>query len=420
MPEAIYIASEFIWNTREPDTQPGLWQVPRADIGLGMLDLRTLPQMASPGILNGPCFVVLSERDKKVGEYLGSWKESFGDGDETRLAVSRMLGIDKIPSTIDNPMALLLYLLTREADPTGQERWKPLRVGRRRQLKLSIAGQEYTERVDEAHPAFTNTIKVFQTDYRRNKVEGVPAEVLQKWTGSEVLKLYGRLGAALAERILPPEFSADGLKLPETVILESFNQGDSTTLGPDLSWTEVRENWSTVSNEVTHTAGANVRTSARAESALSSDDHYAQLIITALDVVLKDTDLGVAARFDAAAETYYTGLANGYSTPNVRLRINKIVAGTNTNLVGPYYGIALSLPDTLKLEVSTNSQILYLDGVQRLSGPDTAITGNLYTGLAGWTGNGAGNIVKGITFEAGDLGAAGPPAGSLALLGVGI
>ena len=395
MPEAIYIAPGWVWNTRDPDMQPGYWQMPRADIGLGVLDLRTLPQMGSPGILNGPCFAVLSERDDKVGEYLGSWKESFRDGDETRLTVSRMLGIDKIPSTIDNPMALLLYLLTREADPTGQTRWKPLRVGRRRQLRLRIAGQEYTERVDEAHPTFTNTIEVFKTDYRRNKAEGIPAGVFQRWTGSEVLKLYGRLDAELAEQILPPEFSTEGLRVPETVLTETF-PGTSATLGGDQTWTEVDGTWANSGGVGTHNSNSTLD-DARLEADLSSDDHYVQVDIISLS---NPGWLGPAARFAPAARDYYVTFP--YTADN-KQHLRKVINAVETD-IATAVAITISLTETYKIQCGDDDIIRgYQAGVERItSSTETSITGNLRIGVASFA------LAPGVNsfdnFEAGDLG----------------
>ena len=66
-------------------------------------------------------------------------------------------------------------------------------------------------------------------------------------------------------------------------ITDDLDRADSTTVfGADLTWTQVSGTWGTFSNEGYKVSTAGTQQGARAESALASADHYAQVVITAL------------------------------------------------------------------------------------------------------------------------------------------
>src|SRR5207253_2934705 len=94
---------------------------------------------------------------------------------------------------------------------------------------------------------------------------------------------------------------------PETTITDDFNRADGTTIGNQLTWTEVAGTWDTVSNQVQMTGPASdsATYSARAESDLSSADHYAQLVYVNAGTVTTQAHLGPAARFSPSAQTHY-------------------------------------------------------------------------------------------------------------------
>ena len=380
------------WAT-EPDGE-SYWRAQRPDLLLGCFDLRSLPQCGSPGPTpQGYGLFVYHTDPGNIGYSLGNWNTTLSL--VARRAIGTALGIGRDAITVDNPMAVLLQLLNRYADPTGATRWKPLRVSMRGGLKLAIGGKAYTEPFSALHPAFANTIAVFQADYRRNKADGVPLGVLQKWTGSELLKLYGQITPELAEQILPSEHNKDGAAVPATVYTDDFNGANSDTMGVDLSWTELAGDWDIVSNEAQSITG-DAGNLARMNTALSSDDHYAQVDITATIAGSNDKLVGPVIRKDNTATlTFYYGRLN--DTLDI-VQLYKFIAGVATQL-GSNVAVTPSLPDPIKLRATSSDQvILTYDGVDKITAsPETSITGNLYTGVRAY------GTVSVDNFEAGDI-----------------
>lgn len=367
------------------------WRMPRADIGLGLLDLRSLPQCGSPGpAAQGYGLFVLSARDDTIGYYLGDSLGSLVKAPlKSALKTALALGEDITAST---PKDILVELLTSHADPTGQARWKPLRGSLRQGVKLSLAGQEvWAAALDAAVRA--NTVLVFQADYRRNKADGVPLTALRKWTGSTMLKLWGRMGDDLATQLLPAEYVGDGWEAPSTTITESFNTADSPTLGPDLAWTELAGDADVVSNQCANITGTS---EIRADSPLSMDDHYSQALIVTF---ASPNGGGMLVRFpNTGAFTWYMG---DYYPGSATYRLYKRIDGAWTELaflseVSPGNGW------TAKTEIDGSALAFFKDGVSKVTATDTAITGFLYMGAR----ISSGTVID--NFEAGDLGVAAP------------
>jgi hypothetical protein len=206
-------------------------------------------------------------------------------------------------------------------------------------------------------------------------------------------------------------------RLPhQTTITDTFNRTNSSTLGTSSqgtwSWLDTfgaqfgGDWWNVASNECKANTGMDVR----AETDLSGDDHYAQV----LKVAAANGSFsrhGTAVRFSSSARTYYAGQARSDN-----FRIHKVVAGTETAIAGPS-GVGSGNGTTIKTEANGSDVAFYSAGVSVLSVTDTAITGNLRTGLYNASTD-AGDTYD--SFEAADLAA--PPTAiphRLLLLGVG-
>lgn len=403
MPPHIYISDQWIWNDTDPK-EGSFWEMPRADIGLGLLDLRSLPQCGTPGPTpQGLGLFVLSEQDNTVGRYLG---DSLGKSVTApqRQGLATLLGLgEQIVST--NVLGVILELFGPHADPSGQTRWKPLRGSARRGYELHLAGQHLKWRYDE-----------FDEAYRR---QGLEVDHLD-WVALKTANLlsgsghYRRVLTGLAEkyRITPDallqKWGESWVQaLPHsTVITESFNKADSDTLGPDLSWTEVRGDIDVVGNRAKIITLGN----ARADSDLSSDDHYSQIDV----IVHAISAMAVAMRFDSGAETfYYFRVKNAASAT---FRNYKRITGTDTMLdnvnVAPP-----TVTYTPKGEVSDSALEGFIDDVSKITSTDSAITGNTRCGIWGDVN------IELDDFEAGDLAVGGRTMGALAghggLAGVG-
>jgi len=161
---------------------------------------------------------------------------------------------------------------------------------------------------------------------------------------------------------------------------ESFNQADSSVLGPDLTWTEVQNDWQTVSNRATPRTN-NSGAAARAEHDLDSDDHYVGAPVRYATSV--SGVIGVTARFDSASQTYYRAALDSAG----RLDITRTVNGSNTDIASQSRSIAADVDYFIQLEVDGSTIRARVDSDVWLSTTDTQIAGNLRFGLAGYRTN---------------------------------
>lgn len=288
------------------------------------------------------------------------------------------------------------YILGTLADPTGIFRVKPLRINRNGfKFKIGSFGTVIQEKFSTNHPNWDATLKVRLSDYRRHKSNGLALNILQKWTGYDSLKYFGRNPTSDdLDKLLPPEFREDGSITPETVITDNFNRSDADALGTSSegwSWTEVQGDIDIVSNEANCTTGT--ESYARAESALSSADQYVQANLLGSG---SNKDAGLIARKDGTAtHTYYLFWA---LTGTAEYRIYRRSAGTYTQIQSG--GTGITSGDLIKGEILDDDLTLFENGVQEITIPDTLISGNLYTGIRASVG-----ASRWDNFEAGDLSA---------------
>lgn len=185
-------------------------------------------------------------------------------------------------------------------------------------------------------------------------------------------------------------------------VTESFNQADSTTLGPDLTWTETGGNLQTVSNEVQPVNAANTQEPtelARADSDLDGADHYAEAVCSAT-AGSGNRVAGVCVRYASAADSCYWAGINS----DKGIRIFRRVTGTNTQIAEDA-GVDYSGADhTIRLEVEGTALTMYIDDVEVLSATDSTLTSGVRCGIG--CGSNVADRVSIDAFEAGDLAAA--------------
>ena len=378
------------------------WRAPGGD-ALGALDLRAIPGMSKPG--GTPEGYGLFTYDRQV-----SIPGSMYLGDSLDVALSppqkaqirTALNIRGFIQS-DTVKDILWDILTVHSDPKGQTGPKPLLGKQGETVKLYLGGFSLIkeELFDEEHRQ--RTIAVFQEDYKRNKADGVSLETLQRWTGQTMKDLYGKMDDETAEKILPQEHKADKWKEPHTTIIDNFNRADADALGTSSegwSWTEVLNDIDIVSNKASQQSIAAAGNDARAEFDLSSADHYAQAMGTIVNTTTSQIDTTV--RYAAAANTFYTyrvELTGG--TPNHDL--SKKVVGTFTSLATDDVtdGLVAGVAQLIYTEINGSILTGKLAGVQIIQVTDTAITGNLRTGISGLAG-GTGRVLW-DDFQAGDL-----------------
>lgn len=387
-----YYLGPWVWDTSEPEIPH--YRAPTGTIGL--VDLRPVSPVLTMGFF---------ATDRAMGgDYI-----AFGDGvnrledialtPQQRSLWSSALGIGSISG--NRLIDALWETLTLHGDPDGGAVCRPLMPTHKGILELHLGGHSLIRSeqfTGVGHPAWPKIQALVQRNYR-----AIRTEAMRNHRGpgapdihSKYLKCMRRKLRCPWELLIPGDLPKEPPRRPTTTITESFNQADSTTLGPDLTWAEVLNDFTTISNEVSATDPAESK--ARAESNLSSDDHYSQLDFTANGA---DTSAraGPVARFDASANTNYFGWNRNNTSTGKRIR--KTVTGTDSDLATGT-GTTPSFPTTLKLTCDGSSLELFQDGGSILTVTDTAITGNVRCGvLVARAG------ARGDNFEAADLVAAG-------------
>ncbi len=383
---SFYVLAPWTWDSGEESK----WRRPVSDKLLGLVDLRSLPQQAARVTASGFGFFAYSEPVSIPGAIeLGS---SLDDvlttvkKREVERAIRREGDWD-ISLDANTIRELLAQFLTTGADPTGQRFAPPLLS---EEIHLGGHSIVWRGKVKNSPVWQANVLSVYQQDFQRLRQESDDIDHHRRVLGALDLKLR-RYGIGIGD--IAPDLEP---LPPSTTITESFNTGDSTTLGPDLSWTEIAGDWEVVGNQV-RSEGITAIELARADSDLSSADHYGQLIVESLGA--GTSRLGSAARVQTADGTtvtaYYVDLRN-----NDALELEKVVAGTDTELAATAQTV--TLPDTVKVESNGSTIKSYFNGTEVDSVTDTAITGNLRAGLMSRQ-SGSSEAADGDDFEAADL-----------------
>lgn len=418
-----YYLGPWVWKT---DPSPS-WSVP--DGVVGSIDLATISQQAQPedptlrgvGFFTTPDDVTLSDDytliatgDLRTLETTSSMQDAFEDRFHYRPT----------GATLND---LLADCLTNGSDPTGETACKPLVPTSNNELEIHLGGHSkiWSEKfVWGEHPHTTKLQLLIQEDFRKLYMETLTGQ-LPTGTDVKVLDMlcekYG-VGKKNYKVFVPDDLKASvGPLLPhETTITESWNANDSTSLTADLTWTEFAGTaWGITSNQA-RAAGSNLNQEARADSDLSSDDHYAQATLITFTYAGNALQVGVLCRKDeTTTRTYYGFVATRSATPSNEHILTRLSSGTNTNIGTAADDVAAS-PIALKVQADGSTIKGFIGGVEKVSVTDTNITGNVRCGIV-YTSNNAGNVGVLDDWEAADLEAAAAIViGYKLLLGVGL
>lgn len=338
------------------------------------------------------------------------WRVGNGDRlEDYDLAGAELDGWNTLLGTSIAPCKLIDALwqtLTTQSDPDGELRAKPIMPTHRGMLNLYLGGHSLIrgERMPKdptKTPHWAAIQRVVQNDYKAVYESARGGNLHRKFLGAMQLKY--RLDAEAAVALLTPSRGVprDMPMKPTTTITDSFTRADSATLGG--TWTEFAGNVDILSNQARCTAA---NSTGRNDSALSTADHYAQIVVASVSAT--NLDPSVCARFHSSAATYYMFRQE---IDTGEYQIYKRVAGTFT-LLANTSGTGAARPYTLRGDVNGSDLELFVGGVSRLTNTDTSITANL---LTGFRVNAA--TVDLDDFEAADFVAGGP---SLGLIGGGL
>ncbi|GAX57316.1 hypothetical protein [Streptomyces olivochromogenes] len=152
-----------------------------------------------------------------------------------------------------------------------------------------------------------------------------------------------------------------------TTITDDFNRADSTNLG--ANWVEVSGDWSIISNQLSSgSAGGTIIL--RAAGTMATNDHSAQVTIAATAAVSH----GVWCRGNSNISQGYLWRNDGTSW-----NLFSVVGGSFTS-IGSFAGAAVA-GDIAKVQAVGSTIKGFVNGVQRVSVTDTAVTTGTSVGL---------------------------------------
>jgi hypothetical protein len=368
-------AGPFEWKLNLVGTIPG-WAAP-AQSRL-VFDLRTLAQSASSGPVPSGKAIFVTADAVALGSPYREIPDSIGPA--ARNAIENELEITGVTAT--NRRQLMIDFLTQHADPDGVTFSRPLLPGSDGRLRVALLDGEFFHALDPSSPYWAKIVRVYQEAYRAHRLRVLAGQAA---TGFH-RRFLGRLIRKLKfdyHLFIPNDLPGETPLEPQTTITDNFNRADAGTLGSSSegwSWAAVNGNMEIVGNEAHNISGVGGARQ-RAESDLSSDDHYAQVVDVA------NASGCLAVRFSASADTAYLFITDSG-------RIFKCETGSLTELA------ASSTPSpgsVQKLQCNGSLITIYDDGVQMTSVVDTAIVGHTRTGMY------ADNSSHMDNFEASDL-----------------
>lgn len=170
-----------------------------------------------------------------------------------------------------------------------------------------------------------------------------------------------------------------------TDISENWSCGDSSTINCQLNWVEEADIYAILSQQLRVTTSTGIGRMARADSALSTDDHFAQATIVSSveDGPAGGNIVSVMARKDnTATKTFYFYRLVHLQQQGINdHRLMKIVGGAESQL-GSTDPTDYAAGEIIRIECD-GDQITGLRNGSTSVAPvtDSAIAGNLYTGV---------------------------------------
>lgn len=381
-----YVLTPWVWETSIAGMPH--WRLPNSSVG--GVDLRPLPaQGIAGGTPQGFAFATTMQPVDGV-----EVARSLHFGQEAVTTLMRDAWASAMTYRPDgiNLVDLLWDQLTAGSDPDGIDGPKPLMPGTDGMLKLFVGGHSLVKQERFRFGVHPHTGKV------RDLLQRQFAESWERTNGADHCR---RVLDYTCEKyrvedwreFVPANLRAHvpGRLKHATTITDDFNRSDAGSLGTSAggwSWAEVVGSWAIASN-VAFRDDATTDGVARAESDLSSDDHYGQVV--ASNLFAESYAAGVA-RLSSSATTYYVSIVNQEANRGLW----KVVSGAFTRLATP----ATEDPNNKSQKTEADGSTIkgYSDGVEVASSTDTAITGNLRTGM---TARATNNIAD--NFEAADL-----------------
>lgn len=381
-----YSLTPWIWDTTSMPMHH--WRGPASAVGL--VDFRSIPQQSiAGGAPQGFAFCASTQPTGgiEIAHSLNFINEQATNG--MRDAWESGMGFRPIggPNIVDLPWDQL----TTGSDPSGENGPKPLMPGTDGFLRFYIGGHslaksEYFRWGIHPHTNRVRDVLRRQFAEQHERHQEHARKVLDFWCIKYRVEDWKEFVPANLHAHVP------GRLKHSTTITETFTGTDGDPLGPNHTWTIQAGTWVKKDNKARKSTNDATVEMARADTALSSDDHYAQVVVT----------VGISRFHGPVCRVPSSIASTGYLVAefSVVLYLRKQVAGVFTDIDSVAHTIING--GVYKVEADGSAIKGYADTVGLLSATDTAITGNLYCGLVAYGAEAGGTMDN---FEAADLGA---------------
>jgi hypothetical protein len=280
---------------------------------------------------------------------------------------------------------LVLEMLTVKSDPTGQDAPKPLMPSA--DLRYSIIfGDETFDLPRLENAAWLKVLATIREDYR----------AIRQWDLEHDSDHYRQVLGALKRKFrvsdegifIPDDLPQESALEPQTTVGDTFDRADNADInasnaGKTLNGSAATWQWASVagaaqiaSNSLRNTSSSNIDVNLRAEQDLSSADQV--ISGTNFSTAAATNVFGFAARYSAAADTYYRGRTT--YTAGAGSAIASVIAGVVTTL-STHPASSAASGEAMLFTVNGSSLVLRVTGVNVISITDTAISGYLRSGI---------------------------------------
>ena len=268
--------------------------------------------------------------------------------------------------------------LTVYADETGEERVKPLMPTTGRQVNLHLGQTIRSQRWDVTRTEFQTSHRLMQLQYQRARNETREGRYYDELHHRRVLDYWGhKLGYDRPQDILIPRgLPIETPVMHATSVSDNFNRAnEALNAGP---WAEITASLGVVSNTVQRDDNLGSLAYGRHTTALSSDDHYAEVVVSKHDIV--DAYAGAAVRFHSGNGSAYFGWSRKKNGEGYELW--SFTGGTTLTRLA-LTGNPPATPFTLRLEANGTDLKLFDPAISAVTPrvTATAVEGNLHVGL---------------------------------------
>jgi hypothetical protein len=343
------------------DREQGLdyWAIRYADKNISRIDLR-------PNQNEGYAFAEYSELiDDPEFIYLGDSEDAIIPD------IGNALGATFPPNTKVRGM-LYLILTTLNNDMVCP----PLMPDTKMDMKIIFRNKVIKSKKlrPEIDPEWPNIQKQLKKNYRQLRKQD--KTLARKW----LMVQKEKYKVTNTDQFIPDDLPKVTPLPHNTTLTESFDQVDSSTVGPDLTWVdiEITQEAETISNQFVSTSNWGNQNLIGHSDSLSSDDHYSKITMVS----------GTGASFasvlvrwngSTSAEFYYGFLVDeGATTCSLYRGQAGFYDLATPTITAPEY------PFELKLTVDGSALTAYVDDVEVASATDTNLTGQVLTGIGSY------------------------------------